>query len=70
VITNVALLINPSADRGRGLRVGVAAAREFRRLGMPVDVLIGRSAAEKRKKKVRQKTENKKNKEINMKGEE
>ncbi len=46
VIDEVALLINPRADRGRGLRVGVAAAREFRRLGMTVDVLIGSDVSE------------------------
>jgi diacylglycerol kinase (ATP) len=46
VINEVALLINPSADRGRGLRVGVEAAREFRRLGVTVDVLIGSDVSE------------------------
>ena len=46
MIKNAALLINPKADRGRGLRVGVAAARELRGLGVTVDVLIGTSAAD------------------------
>ena len=46
VTGDVAVLINPRADRGRGLRVGVAATREFRTLGIAVDVLVGRSAAE------------------------
>jgi diacylglycerol kinase (ATP) len=46
VIEQVALLINPGSDRGRGLRVGVEAAREFRRLGTTVDVLIGSDVSE------------------------
>jgi diacylglycerol kinase (ATP) len=46
VISDVALLVNPRAGRGRGLRVGVDAAREFRRLGITVEVLVGSSAAE------------------------
>ena len=46
MISDAALLINPKAGRGRGLRVGVLAARELRRQGVTVDVLIGSSAAE------------------------
>ena len=41
VMTDVALLINPAAGRGRGRRVGAEAAAQLRRSGVKVRELVG-----------------------------
>lgn len=40
------LLVNPAADRGRGRRIGLAAARELRSRGLDVRVVTGADAAD------------------------
>lgn len=42
----VALLVNPTAGRGRGRRAGDAAGQRLRAAGFRVDELVGRDAAE------------------------
>ena len=46
MITDVALLVNPAAGRGRGARIGPVAVRELRRLGLTVRELIAGDAVE------------------------
>ncbi|MGH3343526.1 MAG: diacylglycerol kinase [Carbonactinosporaceae bacterium] len=42
----IALLVNPTAGRGRGMRYGLAAADQLRRAGVGVRELTGRDAGE------------------------
>ncbi|HSF26029.1 MAG TPA: diacylglycerol kinase family protein, partial [Actinomycetes bacterium] len=42
----VALLVNPTAGKGRGARVGKLAATMLRQAGVPTRLLIGRDAAD------------------------
>jgi diacylglycerol kinase (ATP) len=46
VSRRVALLVNPTAGKGKGARAGVVASRRLRDLGQRVDVLVGTDAVD------------------------